>query len=257
MCGRTCCTLSPSVLPLACTLVTKGHRPPEWVQAGKAEYTPSTNLMPSAHSPVMCIGEQLGHKEDPVVLKTMLWGFVPSWHKGDDPTKVNFSNINARVEGLSESKVYSPSLKNDRRCVVVCDGFYEWHKEGRSGKQPYLVYVDQHDEGNAKKVLEMAKCTRADFKDGQWKGPKPVFMAGRFQRGEGGGGGGGVVSISLFANAHFSFLCRPLFCLAAEGEEGGRLHLHHHHKVGCKVGGGATQEGKKRQSPVSHFFPSF
>ena len=36
------------------------------------------------------------------------------------------------------SKLYKPSLAKGR-CVVVCEGFYEWEKSG-GVKQPYLVY---------------------------------------------------------------------------------------------------------------------
>ncbi len=80
MCGRTCCTLSPDLLPLACSSVTKGHKPPAWADAkGKGKgaggagsspgkggkkggYSPSTNLMPTAQSPVLCMGKQVRYQ---------------------------------------------------------------------------------------------------------------------------------------------------------------------------------------------------
>ena len=30
--------------------------------------------------------------------------------------------------GLTESKLYKPSIEHDQRCVIVSDGFYEWQR---------------------------------------------------------------------------------------------------------------------------------
>ncbi len=60
--------------------------------------------------------------KDGMVLKTMLWGLVPVWFNGEDPTKTHLSTNNARIEGVTDSKVYKPSINGNRRCVVVCDG---------------------------------------------------------------------------------------------------------------------------------------
>ena len=53
--------------------------------------------------------------------------------------------------GLSESKLYKPSIEHDQRCVIVSDGFYEWQRpekkagSGSGTKQPYLVYAKQEE----------------------------------------------------------------------------------------------------------------
>ena len=71
--------------------------------------------------------------------------------------------------GLTESKLYKPLLEQDRRCVVICDGFYEWQK---GKKQPYFVYAPQeaHDDGSKNNWSETEG----------WTGTKPLFMAGLY-----------------------------------------------------------------------------
>lgn len=65
-------------------------------------------------------------------LGTLRWGFVPHW-----ATDLGRAQINARVESLGRSKMFSASFER-RRCLVPADGFYEWHDRGNgSRKQPY------------------------------------------------------------------------------------------------------------------------
>jgi len=45
--------------------------------------------------------------------------------------------INARAETDAEKPAYRAAYHR-RRCLVLADGFYEWHKEG-AGKVPYFV----------------------------------------------------------------------------------------------------------------------
>jgi len=58
---------------------------------------------------------------------TMLrWGLVPFWAK--DPAIGN-RMINARAETVAEKPSYRAAFKH-RRCIVLADGFYEWHRKG-------------------------------------------------------------------------------------------------------------------------------
>lgn len=56
---------------------------------------------------------------------------------------------NARVENLNESKIYSASLSEGKRCVVVMEGFFEYKK---SGSQPAEVYYLQSPENHLLKA---------------------------------------------------------------------------------------------------------
>lgn len=65
-------------------------------------------------------------------MTTARWGLIPSWEKS--PTGGR-RPINARLEGLAESRMYGPLLRR-HRCAVFGDGFFEWALE--AGKKiPY------------------------------------------------------------------------------------------------------------------------
>jgi len=57
------------------------------------------------------------------------WGLLPYWAK--TPT-VGYKMINAKAETLATSAAYRIPFRQ-RRCLVVADGFYEWHPS-ESGK---------------------------------------------------------------------------------------------------------------------------
>ena len=62
------------------------------------------------------------------------WGLVPFWAK--DPSIGN-RMINARAETVAEKPAFRAAYRH-RRCIVLADGFYEWHREG-SVKTPYYI----------------------------------------------------------------------------------------------------------------------
>lgn len=67
------------------------------------------------------------------------WGLVPYWAKkpGNGPLL-----INARCETVADKPSFRDSFR-ERRCLVVADGFYEWHAAGRA-KQPYWIGLADH-----------------------------------------------------------------------------------------------------------------
>jgi putative SOS response-associated peptidase YedK len=114
MCGRFALFTDPSDLAAAFDLA-------------EPSFESTYNAAPSETLPVVL-------DDEPETLATARWGLVPSWSdgpgSGPDP-------INARVESLSESRVFSEAYR-ERRCLVPADGFYEW-AETDDGKQPYFV----------------------------------------------------------------------------------------------------------------------
>ena len=137
MCGRTALTLRRERLLSKCTGLVRGGEDstalPAWSDAPcGGQYQPSPNISPSLYTPVLYKrGEEL-------VLQPMMWGLIPPTHPGPRPASHGLSTNNCRLETVRTSGLYSPCLET-RRCVVVCQGFYEWLREGGE-KQPYLVF---------------------------------------------------------------------------------------------------------------------
>lgn len=75
----------------------------------------------------------------------MLWGVIPRYHKGDY-RKHGLTTNNCRLEGLETSKLYKPLLKSGNRCVILCEGFYEWQTvtgAKSSERKVYYIYFPQ------------------------------------------------------------------------------------------------------------------
>ena len=229
MCGRTCCTLPPDVLPYACTTGRTGKKKqqlPKWntlkeksvedteddkKKSKGCHYIPSTNIAPTLYTPVMLLvspnhqksnaplqnKQEENNESGPVVmLQSMMWGLIPPWHRSDSPKGHGLTTNNARIENIKESKLYRHPLENKQRCVVICDGFYEWKTFKDGTKQPYLIYAKQtcsKCEPNSNRAeacvhtcvlknqtLEMA--SRNWTEDRGWTGQKPLFMAGIYSK---------------------------------------------------------------------------
>ena len=92
------------------------------------ESEPRYNIAPTQYIPTV------RSKDDGRELAMLKWGLVPFWAK--DPSIGN-RMINARAETVAEKPAYRAAYKH-RRCLVLADGFYEWHREGDT-KIPYFI----------------------------------------------------------------------------------------------------------------------
>ena len=97
--------------------------------SGSLDIKPRYNIAPTQDIAAICLDKDGGRE-----LKSLRWGLVPSWAK--DPSIGN-RMINARAETVAEKPSFRAAYRK-RRCLVLADGFYEWHTES-SGKTPYFI----------------------------------------------------------------------------------------------------------------------
>ncbi len=93
-------------------------------------FRPSYNIAPTQGIIVFRAGE--GEWDASI----MRWGLVPSWWK--DAAKLPGQTFNARAETVAEKPTFRAAFKR-RRCLIPCDGFYEWKATGGKAKQPFFI----------------------------------------------------------------------------------------------------------------------
>lgn len=95
---------------------------------------PSWNLRPREFARVVL--ERNSSRQ----LRTLKWGFVPSWAKA-----ANRPAINARAETLIH-KPYFRLAAARQRCLVPANGYFEWQDLGsNSSKQPWFLSAGPSD----------------------------------------------------------------------------------------------------------------
>jgi putative SOS response-associated peptidase YedK len=117
MCGRFTLTLDPGEIQ---TLLDLGP----FVHIVQPRY----NIAPTQPVPIVKDPEKRA-------VELYRWGLVPFW--AEDPT-IGSRMINARSETVSEKPSFRAAFKY-RRCLLLADGFFEWHAtEKGAPKMPYL-----------------------------------------------------------------------------------------------------------------------
>jgi putative SOS response-associated peptidase YedK len=123
MCGRFTITATPEQLQQSFPGI-----------AVPAQMTPRYNIAPT--QPIAVIPNDGRNAVD-----FFVWGLIPSWAK--DPTIGN-NLINARAETLAEKPSFRTAYKR-RRCLILADGFFEWHKIPKQrGKIPHYITLTDH-----------------------------------------------------------------------------------------------------------------
>ncbi|GAA5972219.1 hypothetical protein JCM21900_006224 [Sporobolomyces salmonicolor] len=102
----------------------------------KAAHRPRFNVAPQSRSVVLL--RRHGPEGTPgrCELELLKWGLIPSWYTA--PPSTPPSTINAQCESVFEGKPTWRGPRENKRCVVVAQGFYEWLQKGK-GKVPHFV----------------------------------------------------------------------------------------------------------------------
>ncbi|GAA5903241.1 hypothetical protein JCM6882_008115 [Rhodosporidiobolus microsporus] len=107
--------------------------PVSWASfESKTGYRVRYNVCPKSRSVVLRKSEKAGEYN----LDLLVWGLIPSWFK--EPPQGGLSTINAQCESVFEGKPSWRGPRENRRCVVIAQGFYEWLQKGKE-KVPHFV----------------------------------------------------------------------------------------------------------------------
>ncbi|KAH0834033.1 hypothetical protein J3R83DRAFT_11270 [Lanmaoa asiatica] len=116
----------------------------EWI--GENDFVPRYNIAPNTNAPVIrqytpevlaspaaATHSDFEDSSTPLVMQTMRWGI----HYGKEATKSSQA-INARSENLVEGVGMWNKFRAKNRCIVVCQGYYEWQTKGKD-KLPHFT----------------------------------------------------------------------------------------------------------------------
>ena len=101
------------------------------IEESSTSITSSYNIAPTQQ--VATVLAENGKRK----LEMLHWGLIPSWAM--DP-EVGNRMINARAETVAEKPSYRKAFQ-ERRCLILADGFYEWQKTD-NGKQPFYIRME-------------------------------------------------------------------------------------------------------------------
>jgi putative SOS response-associated peptidase YedK len=94
------------------------------------EFRAIENVCPTFEMPVVLNAKAVSF------LTLLRWGLIPSWSKEEKP---GTGIINARSETVGVKPSFKASFRR-KRCIVPCDGFFEWKRGVGEKKIPYRFH---------------------------------------------------------------------------------------------------------------------
>lgn len=111
-------------------------------EAGEGRET--EHYEPSGHNENIS-KEPADNKSTKYKLQSMKWGLIPFWTKRQPNYGSLMRTINCRDDSLIEDRGMWTTMKRRKRCVVICQGFYEWLKKGPGGKEKIPHFIKRKD----------------------------------------------------------------------------------------------------------------
>lgn len=110
-------------------------------------------------------------------MQAMKWGLIPFWTKRSPEYGSMMKTINCRDDSLMQNGGMWNTMKQRKRCIVVCQGFYEWLKKN-NGKEKIPHYIKRKD-GQLMCFAGLWDCVKYE---GKMKNPcseKQLLIRGR------------------------------------------------------------------------------
>lgn len=120
------------------------------IQIDKDDWSMDSDDHPNETDPRHSTFEKLHQTSEDRLLVPMMWGMVPFWHQGQDHRSHGLTTNNCRLENMLQSRLYSNAFRKGQRCVIVCEGFYEWQTTDpmatkASQRAAFFNYMPQAD----------------------------------------------------------------------------------------------------------------
>ncbi|GAB7358850.1 hypothetical protein MBLNU230_g4073t1 [Neophaeotheca triangularis] len=107
---------------------------------------PAQKRAKTSHDTSQPVVDGRATRETKYKLQAAKWGLVPFWTKRPPDYGSQMRTINCRDDSLIENRGMWNTMKQRKRCVVMCEGFYEWLKKN-GGKEKIPHFVKRKDGG--------------------------------------------------------------------------------------------------------------
>lgn len=91
-----------------------------------------------------CNGVSIASCFSSVITDTVTSGLVPFWTKRNPDYGSKMKTINCRDDSLFEDRGMWTTMKKQKRCIIVAQGFYEWLKKN-NGKEKIPHFTKRKD----------------------------------------------------------------------------------------------------------------
>ncbi len=103
----------------------------KFFESGRFERIYHASAFDTPFLPVIC-------NVNPDVIQFLQWGFIPFWTKNLlSANRIRLKTLNARSETIFTKPSFMHTIKK-RRCLIIADGFYEWH---HANGKTYPFYI--------------------------------------------------------------------------------------------------------------------